>query len=102
MFDARLAIYEKSETVNSYGETQTSTSLLRSMWAEEMSISIKEKWVAESDRPDDLYKFKARFNEWLIEDHEIQFDGGRFVILSIEPAGHQLRQFLIIKARRIT
>ena len=102
MLDARLEIYQKSETVNSYGETQTATSFLRSMWAEEMSISIKEKWVAESDRPDDLYKFKARFNDWLTEDHEIQFDDGEFMILSIEPAGHQLRQFLIIKARRIS
>ena len=102
MFDARLAIYQKSEILNSYGEAQTSKSLLRSMWAEEMSISIREKWVAESDRPDDLYKFKARFNKWLTEDHEIQFDGGRFLILSIEPSGHQLRQFLIIKARRIS
>lgn len=100
MLSARLDIYAKSETANAYGEKELTDSLFKSIWAEEMQIKMDETVRSDSVKNLDKYKFKARFNSWLTEEHEIEFDGGRMKIDSIEPAGHQLRQWLIIKATR--
>ncbi len=100
MLSARLKIYAKSETANAYGEKELTTSLLRSVWAQELSIKQDESMRSDSVKNLDRYKFKLRFNNWLTEDHEIEFDGGRMSIESVEPSGHQLRQWLIVKAIR--
>jgi len=100
MLSSRLQIYAKSESVNSYGESELTTSLYKSVWAQEMEIKIDEVRDSDSVKNMDAYKFKLRYNNWLTENHEIQYDGGRLTIESVEPAGHQLRQWLIVKAIR--
>lgn len=102
MLSARLNIYAKSETANSLGEIELTRSLVSSLWAEEMTIKMDEVERNQSIKPMDMYKFKLRYNTWLNEDHEIEFDGGTMSIQSIEPAGHQLKQWLIVKATRQT
>jgi SPP1 family predicted phage head-tail adaptor len=100
MLSARLSIYSKTSSLNSLGETALTTTLLRKIWAQEMSIKLSEEEESKSVKSLDKYKFKARYNTWLNEEHEIQFDGGVMAIDSVEPSGHQLKQWLIIKATR--
>ncbi len=100
MLSARLSIYEKSEAVNSLGETALTTTLLRKIWAHEMMIKQDEVNESNSVKNMDSYKFMSRHNSWLTEEHEIEWDGGRLTIDSIEPSGHHLKQWLIIKATR--
>jgi SPP1 family predicted phage head-tail adaptor len=100
MLSSRLQVYAKSESVNSYGESELTTSLYKSIWAQEMEIKMDEVKDSESVKSMDAYKFKTRFNSWLDENYEIQYDDGRLTIESVEPAGHQLRQWLIVKAIR--
>ena len=100
MLSSRLSIYVKSTAVNSLGETALTTTLLRKIWAHEMAIKQDEVNESDSLKTMDQYKFMTRQNKWLTEDHEIEWDGGRLTIDSIEPAGHQLRQWFIIMATR--
>ena len=76
MLSARLSIYSKTSSLNSLGETALTTTLLRKIWAQEMSIKLSEEEESKSVKSLDKYKFKARYNTWLKEEHEIQFDGG--------------------------
>tara|TARA_R110000851_G_C13072784_1_gene565014 strand:- start:1994 stop:2302 length:309 start_codon:yes stop_codon:yes gene_type:complete len=101
MLSARLSIYAKSTSLNSFGETALTTTLLRKVWAQEMAIKMAEVEESDSVKSLDKYKFKIRHNTWISEEHEIDFDGGRMKIDSIEPAGHQLKQWQIIKATRL-
>ncbi len=100
MLSARLQIYANSTSVNSYGESETTRSLYKTVWAEEMLIKMDEVMDSNSVKSMDSYKFKLRFNSWLTENHEIDYNGGTLTIDSIEPSGHQLRQWLIVKATR--
>lgn len=100
MLSARLKIYAKAETANSLGEIELTRSLFKSVWAQEMHIKMEEVEKNQSIKPMDQYKFKLRYNTWLSEDHEIDYDGGTMSIESIEPAGHQLKQWLIVRAVR--
>jgi len=100
MLSSRLSIYAKSEAVNSYGETALTTTLFKKVWAHEMVIKQDETQESDSVKTMDRYKFMTRQNGWINEDHEIEWDGGRLTIDSIEPAGHQLKQWFIIKATR--
>ena len=100
MLSARLQIYAKAQTANSLGEIELTRSLFKSVWAQEMHIKMDEAEKNQSIKPMDQYKFKLRYNTWLSEDHEIDYDGGTMSIESIEPSGHQLKQWLIVKAVR--
>ena len=100
MLSARLQIYAKTSAINSHGESELTSSFLRYLRADEMHIKLDEAEVSNAMKPLDKYKFRARYNTWLTEEHEIQFDGGVLTIDSIEPSGHQLKQWLIIKATR--
>lgn len=101
MLSARLQIYAKSAAINSYGESELTTAFLRYIRAEELYIKLEESGVSNAVKPLDKYKFKVRWNTWLTEEHEIVLaDGGVLTIDSIEPAGHQLKQWLIINATR--
>lgn len=102
MLSSRLQVYAKAEAANSLGEVELTRSLVHSVWAQEMQIKTDEVERNNSIKSMDRYKFKLRFNNWLTEDHEIDYDGGTLAIESVEPSGHQLRQWLIVKAVRNT
>ena len=102
MLSSRLQVYAKAEAANSLGEIELTRSLFRSVWAQEMQIKMDEVSRNNSIKSMDRYKFKLRFNEWLTEDYEIDYDGGTLSIESVEPSGHLLRQWLIVKAVRNT
>ncbi len=97
----RILFRAKGTTRDDYGEPNSeSLTDFVTVYAEEMGISAMEKFSSTADFAFQVRKFRIRFRTDLNEDMVIDFNGGRYDIKGIEPAGRNNREWLIITALR--
>ena len=97
-----ITFQKKGTTLDSLGEPnhETFTDILN-VRAGILAQTPQERFMSGSDQAFRKTKFKIRYRSDIHEDMGITFEGWRYEIEGIEPAGRRNRETMIVMANRV-
>lgn len=89
---------DQAVTTSGSGAVLEQFTRVSTVWAHVEPVRGGERWASDQRYADVTHRFRIRFRSDVAIDWQLEWQGQRFAVAEILPAGHQLREWLDIMA----